>query len=133
MNAEKPAQLMGSLRRAARYSPVADLRVEYEGRSEKIVVRPPDLSPKGMFINTAQHFPEGAILKMSFRVPTAEDYIRARCEVRYCLHGVGIGVEFVEIAPEAITAIEQHIYRGSPKRLTKGARAGRIRVPKRRA
>ena len=35
--------------------------------------------------------------------------IRTRCEVRYCLKGVGIGVEFVGISPDAVEEIEREI------------------------
>jgi hypothetical protein len=52
-----------------------------------------------MFINTAADFPEGAILKVSFRLAKSNHHIVVRCEVRYCLSGVGIGVEFMDMSP----------------------------------
>jgi hypothetical protein len=62
-----------------------------------------------MFINTPNEFPEGAILKLRFRLSRTDVLVRTRCEVRYCLKGVGIGVEFVEAPPEATRAIEKEI------------------------
>src|ERR1019366_9983113 len=66
-----------------RYSNLKDLSVSYEGRSEIFPVRLPDISPAGMFINTAADFPEGAILKVSFRLVRSNRPIDVRCEVRY--------------------------------------------------
>lgn len=91
------------------YAYVRSLSVIYEGSPEDITLRAPDISPKGMFINTPNHLPEGAVLRVSFQLPRSNFEIQARCEVRYCLPGVGIGVEFVEISPEAQRAIEDEI------------------------
>ena len=81
----------------------------YEGFEEDIRVRPPDLSPHGMFINTSTGYPPGAILKLRCRLSRRGVLVQTRCEVRYCLKGVGVGVEFVGISPESIRAIENEI------------------------
>jgi hypothetical protein len=88
---------------------VQHLAVAYEGSAEEITLHAPDLSSKGMFINTPNHLPEGAVLRVSFQLPHSNFEVLARCEVRYCLPGVGIGVEFVEISPKAQRAIEEEI------------------------
>lgn len=88
---------------------VSDLSITYEGYSEDIPLRPPDLSVRGMFINAANHLPEGTVLKVHFRLTRTRYEINARAEVRYCLPGVGIGVEFVDISPEAQRAIEEEL------------------------
>jgi hypothetical protein len=62
-----------------------------------------------MFINTTADFPEGAILKLSFRLARSNYPIHARCEVRYCLLGVGIGVEFIGLSFADQQAIEKEI------------------------
>jgi hypothetical protein len=93
-------------RQESRYSQISDLTLAYEGVTEAIELRPPDLSTHGMFINTAQEFPEGAILKLKFRISRTGAVVETRCEVRYCLQGVGIGVEFIGISPAAARAIE---------------------------
>lgn len=86
-----------------------DLTVIYEGEMQSLPVRAPDLSSRGMFINTARIFPEGAVLKLSFRLTGTDRHINARGEVRFCMPGVGVGVEFVEISNEDCAAIEHAV------------------------
>jgi hypothetical protein len=96
-------------RLAPRISTLRELSVTYEGRSEEVALRPPDVSTRGMFINTTRNFPEGAVLNVQFRLGQSGAQITTRAEVRYCLQGVGVGIEFVEISDEAIRAIEHEI------------------------
>jgi hypothetical protein len=96
-------------RDAERYATYRGLNIVYEGRSEQMEIRAPDISPRGMFIHIPTHFPEGAVLKVEFRLTRSGHTVKARGEVRYCLPGVGIGVEFVEISPEDGQAIEDEI------------------------
>jgi len=97
-------------RKWPRYSNLKDLSLTYEGRSDVFPIRPPDISPTGMFINTAADFPEGAILKVSFRLAKSNHPINVRCEVRYCLPGVGVGVEFVDMSTEDQKAIAKETH-----------------------
>src|SRR5713226_7249941 len=97
------------LRRDARYPQLSELSMIYEGFEEDIRVRPPDISPHGMFINTTKEYPQGAVLKLRFRLSRTGVAIQTRCEVRYCLKGVGVGVEFVDVTPELTRAIEEEI------------------------
>jgi hypothetical protein len=92
-----------------RYALYRDLTIVYEGYGQEISLRVPDLSHRGMFINTPQGFPEGAVLGVRFRLSGTGAEVSARGEVRYCLGGVGIGVEFVEISSEAEQAIEEEL------------------------
>jgi PilZ domain len=71
--------------------------------------RLPDVSPQGMFINTSQKFPEGAVLNLNFRLALSGAEIQTRCEVRYCQPGVGVGVEFIGMSSEATRQIEAEI------------------------
>jgi hypothetical protein len=103
-------------RRDVRHPQVSELSMFYEGFEEDISVRPPDLSLHGMFINTSKAYPQGAVLKLRFRLARTGVVIQARCEVRYCLRGVGVGVEFVAIPPEDVKAIEDEI--GVERQLT---------------
>ncbi len=96
-------------REVPRYTSFRDLRVTYEGHSEEIATRPPDLSTRGMFINTTRTFPQGSVLNVQFQLARSHVEITTRCEVRYCLPGVGVGVEFVDLSAEAARAIEQEI------------------------
>ncbi len=88
-----------------------DLSISYEGHSEEIPTRVPDLSATGMFINTARSFVLGTVLKISFRLAGSGYLVETRAEVRFCLEGVGVGVEFVEISDEARAAIEAELER----------------------
>jgi hypothetical protein len=98
-----------SARRDVRVPQLSELSMIYEGFEEDICVRPPDLSPHGMFINTRTEYPEGAVLKLRFRLSRTGVLIETRCEVRYCLRGVGVGVEFIAIPPKDVKAIEDEI------------------------
>ena len=52
---------------------------------------------------------QGAVLCVEFRLTRSDVLVRARAEVRYCLPGVGVGVEFVDISPDAQRAIEEEM------------------------
>jgi hypothetical protein len=62
-----------------------------------------------MFINTSTSYPQGAILKLRFRLSNTRVLIETRCEVRYCLKGVGVGAEFLDLSPEHLYAIQEEI------------------------
>lgn len=83
--------------------------MHYEGRSEEVAIRPPDVSTHGMFFNTPTRFPEGTVLNLRFRLALTGAEIRTRCEVRYCLPGIGVGVEFIGISPESVRKIEREV------------------------
>jgi hypothetical protein len=97
------------VRRDVRIPQLTELSMIYEGFEEDISVRPPDLSPHGMFVNTKTEYPQGAVLKLRFRLSRSGTVIQTRGEVRYCLKGVGVGVEFRDISPEFIRNIEEEI------------------------
>src|SRR5215470_9494281 len=88
---------------------VRDIALSYEGRNEQIQVRPRNLSARGMFINTARVFPEGAVLNLRFRLAYTNVEVETRCEVRHCMPGVGVGVEFIGISPDAQSKIAREI------------------------
>jgi hypothetical protein len=110
MNSSSETKSEVSARQDKRYyAHFRELCISYEGFTEEIALRPPDLSPRGMFIQTARHFSEGAVLKVRFRLARSGYEVSARAEVRYCLRGVGIGVEFIEIPAAARQAIEDEL------------------------
>ena len=100
-----PQAVPAPQRQAKRYAYYRDLSIVYEGTSLDVPVRAPDISTDGMFINTAQRFPEGAVLCIRFRLRRTDQVITARGEVRYCLPGVGVGVEFIGLSEDAQRAI----------------------------
>ena len=97
------------MRSGLRIQSLRDISLNYEGHSERLEIRPPDLSSRGMFITTSRKFPEGAVLNLSFRLVLTAAEICARGEVRYCLPGVGVGVEFIDLSPLAAEEIEREI------------------------
>jgi hypothetical protein len=105
----KKSELAGPVRNCARYPHLRELSLVYEGRADVVCIHPPDISTQGMFINTALRYPEGTVLKLRFRLTRSCVEIFARGEVRYCLPGVGIGVQFLELASEAARAIEKEV------------------------
>jgi hypothetical protein len=62
-----------------------------------------------MFISTNRVFAEGAVLILRFRLAVTNVEVQTRCEVRHCLPGVGVGVEFIGIAPEAVEDIKREL------------------------
>ena len=109
MNPLQKIKDYSAARREPRLQLLADLRMNYEGTGEDIPVRPPDISLHGMFVNTSAHFTEGAIVNLRFRLTRSNVEVQTRGEVRYCLPGTGIGVEFVGLRPEALRAIDKEI------------------------
>jgi hypothetical protein len=96
-------------RREPRIQHLTELYLTYEGDTREITIRPPDLSVHGMFVNTSTHFPEGAVVNLRFCLTHSKVKVQTRGEVRYCLPGIGIGVEFVALGAEAVRAIEQEL------------------------
>ncbi len=93
----------------ARENCYTDLTVACEGHADLVPVAVPDLSPHGMFIPTPCYFPQGAVLKLSFRLVHTRVEIHARAEVRHCAGGLGVGVEFVDLLAEQRRAIEEEL------------------------
>lgn len=102
-------QFAAGARCSPRVYSVREITVSYEGRDEQITIKPPNLSVRGMFINTSRTFPEGAVLNLRFELVLTNAEIQTRCEVRYCQPGVGIGVEFMGLPPEDVALIEKEI------------------------
>ena len=92
-----------------RHSTYRDLSLVYEGTSDRISVHSPDISSKGMFIHLNRYLPEGAVIKLRFTLARSGHEVITRAEVRYCLEGVGIGVEFVDISDADRKAIESEV------------------------
>jgi hypothetical protein len=116
---------------------VREISLKYEGETTIIYVRPPDISTSGIFVSTSRSFPEGAIVTMQCKLAHSGAEISARGEVRYCLRGVGVGVEFTDISPEAVRVIEREIRMArkdgslaTPAPLAKNARRTPDRTPR---
>jgi hypothetical protein len=109
MTAVKIKKDWDTARLALRIHSIRQIAVQYEGAEERIISRVPDVSTTGMFINTSRNYAEGAVLNLSFCLALSGLEVQARGEVRYSLPGVGVGVQFVDIAENAIHSIEREI------------------------
>jgi hypothetical protein len=109
MKVKKTATAWKNPRRFLRHQQISELSLTYEGSNMTLRIHPPNISSKGMFIGTSVAFPEGSVLKLSFRLARTGAKIVTRCEVRYCLAGAGLGIEFVDLPPEHARAIEAEI------------------------
>ncbi len=49
------------------------------------------------------------MLNVRVRLYRSKVEVNTRCGVRYCLPGVGVGVEFLQLPPEAARAIEKEM------------------------
>jgi hypothetical protein len=114
-------------RSGPRVNSLREITVSYEGRDEQIVVKPPNLSTSGMFINTGRTFPQGAVLSLRFSLLLTGVEIETRCEVRHCQRGVGVGVEFIGLTAGDLKMIEREIELSTRKR-----KQGRVIRPGRR-
>lgn len=122
------------IRRGGRAHCIREITVSSEGQDELIRIKVPDLSSTGMFINATRSFAEGTVLNLKFLLAATGVEVRTRCEVRYSIPGVGIGVEFIDLSPEAARDIERELAlncetcRGKKKSFGR-ARRSRRRVP----
>ncbi|MGI9102472.1 MAG: PilZ domain-containing protein [Terriglobales bacterium] len=106
--ADGPTALQDDRREAPRMI-YRNLRVSFERYSNTPGPRPPDLSTRGMFISTTRVFARGAILEIWFQLAHTQKEIETTGVVRYCLPGVGLGVEFLETTVEQRAAIQREL------------------------
>ena len=70
--------------------------------------RSSDLSTGGMFIEAIAAFPRDTVLKLKFKLAEDEtDPIVVQARVLYVADGIGVGVEFMDLAPEDRARIER--------------------------
>lgn len=86
-----------------------DLKMSYDGCTETINVRSPNLTPYGMFVNTPRIFAEGAELRLRFDLRRTGVLVQTAGKVRYCCAGVGVGVQFIRLPAYARAAIEKEL------------------------
>lgn len=126
---EPPTNTFQGIRGGARAHCIREISVSSEGHDELIRIKAPDLSSTGMFINANRSFPEGTVLNLKFRLAATGAEVCTRCEVRYSLPGVGIGVEFIGLSSEAAGDIERELALSSETSPRKKKHRSRRRVP----
>lgn len=95
--------------RRARRVLYSDLKIICDGMSNVVVKRSPDLSTSGMFINTPHPYPPGAQLQLRFELLRTGVIVQVLGDVRYCLQGIGVGVQFVNLPESTSAAIEKEL------------------------
>ena len=86
-----------------------DLKIVCDGMGDVVCERSPDLTTRGMFINTPRTYPTGAQLQLRFDLLRTGVSVQTLGDVRYCLPGIGVGVHFVDLPEEARAAIEKEL------------------------
>lgn len=109
MTANDTKKDWSAARSALRIHSIREITLRYEGTDESVITRVPDVSTTGMFVNTSRHYEEGAVLNLQFCLELSGLEVQARGEVRYCLPGVGVGVQFIDVSEKAIRSIEKEI------------------------
>lgn len=72
-------------------------------------VRLADLSVEGAFVDTRSVLPAGAVTRLRFTLGSKDVGVNA--EVRYSMPGMGMGLRFLNLAPEDRKAIEEFLAR----------------------
>lgn len=101
-------------REVARHAMPCRLAPVFQGATDGAPVHPPNLSTRGMFINTPNQLSVGSLLQLKFRLAVTKIEVAVDAEVRHVIVGVGAGVEFVNLSPEAERSIEREIYATYP-------------------
>src|ERR1700685_1764229 len=92
-----PLKKSNPVREYKRYSYPPELVATCEGKPGNLPLAGPTISVQGMFINTPAVLPEGAVVKLTFRLIRINVKVSVRAEVRYRIPGIGVGVEFIDL------------------------------------
>jgi c-di-GMP-binding flagellar brake protein YcgR len=98
-------QRMGYRRRHARKKFVTQIGYEdgtFLGSSR-------DISVGGMFIETKQPFPEGAVFDFQFQLDDGGPLIQVEAVVRYAIRNLCMGIEFENLTPGDRARIEAYV------------------------
>ncbi len=78
-----------------------------------------NISLGGLFVETSQSFANGDVLSLRFRLGDVQELISCTAIVRNSRPGIGMGVQFLDLSPEAKGILEAYLARelGSTKRL----------------
>jgi c-di-GMP-binding flagellar brake protein YcgR len=86
---------------------VTQVRCEALDRDEIMVTR--DVSLGGMFINATFPLPLDSELSIAFRVSPGEPAIACRGRVMFSRAGLGMGIQFLDLSPEARQTLQKFV------------------------
>jgi hypothetical protein len=72
-----------------------------------VPAQPSSISADTEFKELSIHFPIGAVINLRFRRAASKDQPQVRSEDRYDLTDINLRLEFVDLGPEAIRALEK--------------------------
>jgi uncharacterized protein (TIGR02266 family) len=84
-------------------------RVEGESGGTAFLAVAQNISSGGMLIATANPFPVGHTLALTFVLPGTEHRIRTFAVVRHVVENSGMGVQFQDLAPDALAKLQQFL------------------------
>lgn len=102
MSAAKPSP--GVERRAHPRAPLAT-RIEGVSEGRAFLALTADISGSGMFLYTANPFPVGDRVELTFVLPGSQQPIHLSAVVRRVADGKGMGLKYDSIAPEDLSAL----------------------------
>lgn len=73
-----------------------------------------DISVGGMFVETDQPMTVGSRLNLRFNLEDQDPITVATAEVTYQVGKMGVGVQFVDVAPEDLKRIESYVAKSKP-------------------
>lgn len=82
------------------------VEVHYEGPGVRAETRISDISETGVFIDAMIPIPVGALLRLTFTLPTGR-FIEVDGRVAHCQPRIGMGVEFINLKPEDARSISE--------------------------
>jgi hypothetical protein len=91
---------MNERRRSVRTAIETEIWIGQDGIFTRSPERLLDLSEGGAFIETRQRFAVGTILSLGFNLPAVSQRISCSVSVRSLRDAAGLGVEFLDMAPE---------------------------------
>ncbi len=92
---------MPEQRHHPRLSYAREVWIGQDGIFSRTNERLANISVGGVFLQTAASYAKGAILNIRFKVGAEANFISSSAIVRNLRPGLGIGLEFLDLSPEA--------------------------------
>lgn len=66
-----------------------------------------DISENGLFVCTLQYFEPDSIISVT--LPLKDEKVTVKAQVKYCQHGIGIGIMFIDLNNEQKAKIKEFV------------------------